>query len=239
MKGISDFGHGHYFFINSSEKIPSILEKAFRGLERTVACNVTLKVKGNKGRQVKKLNGTEDLMKGISLGDMREKDLKQILFHVEVEEDISFAPIEILEFELSYDRMDECVPLGPQRGNLEMMTTINLSDLKDLNPDVLVNLKISECGELDKVVVKLMDQNKIEEALSVKKEIVNALEEITPLDKIGFAKVLLLRAKNRLYDLEQLKMKKSNKSFASLKKEIDRDSREEADEADMGFGLFD
>jgi len=227
------------FFIDASEKIHSILEKAFRGLTRTVASNTVLKVKGNKGRQVKKLNGTEDLFKGISLGDMREKDLKQLILQVEIEEDSSTEPIEILEFELSYDRMDECIPLGPQTGNLKMSTSTNHNDLKTLTHEVLVNLKINECGELDKVVVKLMDQNKIDEALSIKREIVNALTEITPMDKVGFAKVLLLRAKNRLYDLEQLKQKKSHKSFASLKKEIDRDAREEADESDMGFGLFD
>jgi len=238
MKGISESGHGHYFFIDASEKIPSILEKAFRGLSRTVASNVVLKIKGNKGRQVQKVSGNEDLFKGISLPDMREKDLKQILIQVEIQEDASIYPIEVLEFELSYDRMDECIPLGPQRGNLNMFTSENVTDLRKLDDEVLVYLKIHECGEMDKTVVKLMEMNRIVEALSVKREVIRILNDIVPKDKVGFAKVLLLRAKTRLFDLEQLQSRTSSKSFASVKKAIHEDAVEEECD-DMGFGLFD
>jgi hypothetical protein len=44
-----------------------------------VGANVVLRVKGSKGRIVKKLSGAEDLFKGLNLPDMREKDLKQVL----------------------------------------------------------------------------------------------------------------------------------------------------------------
>jgi len=238
MRGISESGRGHYFFIDSSDKIPAMLEKAFRGLSRTVATNVFLRIKGTKGRHIKKLHGSDDLFKGIVLGDMREKDLKQILVQVEIEEDASDQPIEILEFELSYDRKDDCIPEGPLKGNLTMHTSTNLEEVTKLNDEVLVYLRIHECGELDKSVVKLMESNKIDEALQLKRQVVKALEDLVPKDKVGFAKVLLLRARNRLFDLEQLKSRKSAKSFASVKKEIDRDAKEEEDE-DMGFGLFD
>jgi len=238
MKGISDAGHGHYFFIDNSDKIPLILDKAFGGLVRTVAGNVVLKLKGAKGRTVRKLSGNEDLFKGIPLGDMREKDLKQILVQIEVEEDEAFEPVEILEFELSYDRMDECIPSSPQRGSLKMKTTSNMEDLIQMNDEVLVNLKTHDCGELDKTVVKLMESGRIQEALSMKRAVVQILQGLVPKDRIGFSKVLLLRAKNRLFDLEQLQSKNSAKSFESVKKAIDRDAEDEEDE-DMGFGLFD
>jgi ribosomal protein L12E/L44/L45/RPP1/RPP2/uncharacterized protein YegL len=238
MKGVSESGHGHYFFIDSSDKIPAMLDKAFRGLQRTVAANAVLKIKGSKGRVVKKLNGSEDVFKGIPLGDMRERDLKQVLVEIEIEEDSSDEPIEVLEFELSYDRMDEFIPLSPQRGNLLMTTSTDKSKLSQLEDEVLVYLMIHECGELDKTVVKLMEANKIDEAISIKREVVRILADLAPRDKVGFAKVLLLHAKSRLQDLEQLKTRTSSKSYESVKKAIDRDALQEEEE-DMGFGLFD
>jgi len=238
MKGISESGHGHYFFIDTSEKIPSILEKAFKGISRTVASNVVLKVKGFKGRQVRKLDGNEDLFKGIPLLDMREKDLKQILVEIDLEEDESPQPIDVLEFELSYNRLDQCIPQSPQSGVLSLKTTTDTKELSAVNDEVLVYLKIHECGELDKTVVKLMGNNRISEAIEVKKEVVHILSSLVLKDKVGFAKVLLLRAKSRLSDLEKLQSRSSNKSYESLRKEIDRDAMEE-DDADMGFGLFD
>lgn len=195
-------------------------------------------MKGFKGRQVRKLDGNEDLFKGIPLLDMREKDLKQILVEIDLEEDESPQPIDVLEFELSYNRLDQCIPQSPQSGVLSLKTTTDTKELSAVNDEVLVYLKIHECGELDKTVVKLMGNNRISEAIEVKKEVVHILSSLVLKDKVGFAKVLLLRAKSRLSDLEKLQSRSSNKSYESLRKEIDRDAMEE-DDADMGFGLFD
>ena len=119
-----------------------------------------------------------------------------------------------------------------------MRTSSDSSNLHQMEDEVLVYLKIHECSDLDNTVVKLMEGNNLAEALVVKREVVEILKDIVPKDKVGFAKVLLLRAQARLYELEQLNSKKSAKSFESVRKAIDRDAREE-EEADMGFGLFD
>jgi hypothetical protein len=34
MRGVADGGKGHYFFIDSAQNIPKMLDKAFRGLSR-------------------------------------------------------------------------------------------------------------------------------------------------------------------------------------------------------------
>ncbi len=74
------------------------------------------------------------------------------------------------------------------------MLTVS-KDKEDLDDEVLVYLKINECSELDQTVVKLLEANKINEAIEVKRRIVDSLQEIAPRDKVGFAKVLLLRAR--------------------------------------------
>jgi Ca-activated chloride channel family protein len=240
MRGISDSGHGHYFFIDHAENIPKMLDKAFRGLSRTVATNVTLKIAGSKGRVVKKLSGNDDLFKGIALPDMREKDLKQIVLQLEVEESDNQEEVEILQFELSYDRLDECIPVGPIRGDLKLKVTNNFGLLNEQNGSVLVYLKINECAEMDKKVVRLMDENKLDEAINLKKEVINVLSGVADLDEVGFVKVLLMRAHNRVKELEALKDNKrsSSEDRQLVRKAMHKEALEEEDE-DMGFGLFD
>jgi len=238
MKGISENGNGTYFFIDTSENIPSLVDKAFKGLNRTVASQVVLKVKGHKGIPVKKLNGNEDLLRGLQLPDLRESDLKQILVQIEIEPDADVSDtLELLSFELSYKPLADNFG-DSQTGSLDVKVTKNYDDFFVLSDEVLVYLKINECSEIDKKVVKAIEQNDFAEAYYLKKKVLDILTEIVDKDELGFAKVLLMKAKSRVKDIEDMLYRRSYKSKEMIKKEVFCDAMDEQDE-DMGYGLFD
>jgi len=240
MKCIADAGHGHNFFIENFSEIVPILEKAFGGLTRTVATNVVLKVKGADGRPVRKFGAkNEDLLKGTSLGDVREKDYKQLLLEMEVETNLnSGEEVEVIEYEISYDRVDDCIPEGPLRGQVKLQVVDEIPRIQDYDSEVLVMLKIGECGKMDKEIAELLDQRRLDDAILKKRKVVEALTSVEDLDAIGFAKVLLMRAKKSLKELLDLKNAKSSRSYDSIKQAAKYEAEEEED-GEMGFGLFD
>jgi len=67
---------------------------------------------------------------------------------------------------------------------------------------------------------------------------VEILSEIAEKDELGFAKVLLKKAKTRLDDILGMMNNTSSKSREMIKKELHYEAMQEEDE-DMGYSLFD
>jgi len=231
-------GNGTYFFIDKSENIPTLVEKAFKALNRTVASNVILQVKAKNGVTIKKLQGNENLLQGIQLGDLRESDLKQILLEVQIPEGTDMDPLEILSFELQYKKIVESIPSSPVTGNLYLTPSNNFDDLLQLENEVLVYLKIHECSEIDKQVLAEINSGRYLNAYNLKSQAVEILSEIAEKDELGFAKVLLKKAKTRLDDILGMMNNTSSKSREIIKKELHYEAMQEEDE-DMGYSLFD
>lgn len=89
-------------------------------------------------------------------------------FKIEVNEKESADPIEVLSFELSYEKLDDCVQDSPVSGSVTLTTTTNLDELNTFNDEAQVYLTIHECGELDKKVLKFLEQNLLENAIETK-----------------------------------------------------------------------
>jgi len=240
MKAMSDkaHGNGNYFFIDSPQSAPKFVEKAFRGLSRTVATDVVLKIRGNNGCKVNKLNSPEDLFKGLPLNDLREKDLKQVVVEVEVPAEAcgNLNTVDLFSLEISYSRIGDHIPEGPYTADLKLNTTDDWSLCSQYNDDVLVFLKIGECAQLDKAVANFVASSRVEDAIKKKERVMEILKDIADKDSIGFAKVMLLRAKERVKDLRELRVNRSKMEY--VKKHTFKEAEEEEDD-DMGYGLFD
>ena len=158
---------------------------------------------------------------------------------VEVEPSSDQSVLNLLSYELNYKRVDfTFIPEGPQTGSLSVQVSQNFEDFFDLSDEVLVYLKINECSEIDKKIVLALDQRDMARAFSLKAEAVEILSEIVEKDKLGFAKVLLMKAKERLEELRELRDKPHSSNYSKVKKSVYKEAEEEEDE-DMGFGLFD
>jgi hypothetical protein len=165
------------------------------------------------------------------LGDIRESDLKQILLEVEVEPSNENIEFDLLSYELNYKRIDASfIPLGPITGNLAVKVTSNFEEFFDFSDEVLVYLKINECAEIDKKIVAALDSRNMTRAYYLKAEAVEILTEIAEKDKLGnlrncrfflvlgFAKVLLMKAKERLIELRDLMNKPHSANYNLIKK---------------------
>ncbi len=94
-------------------------------------------------------------------------------------------------------------------------------------------------------ISKLLEAEKIEEAIELKSQTVVMLQKVIKYDRFGFARVLLQRAKERKAELvalkkhkEQAKGGEARAAINMAKKRTFKDAEDECD-CDMGFDLFD
>jgi len=195
MRGIADSAKGNYFFIDTAENIKELVDKAFSNLINNLASDTLLKVRGAKETILKRIIGkpTEANVKGASLGDIREglpneDDLIHVLCEFEVKpQDVNEA--DILNFEFSFTPTDSKKRVV-QTGTLKMPFTNDDKIVKE-NPDVTIAIQMASVNDMDKEVVRLLDENKIDEAIVQKQKAVTTLTETAKKDKTGIANKLL------------------------------------------------
>jgi len=76
-----------------------------------------------------------------------------------------------------------------------------------------VFLTIHECAELDKRVASQLNSDGVAAAMRTKQSVVDALAAVTSRDKLGFAKLLLMKARQRLDDLRKLSQGGYNRGY--------------------------
>jgi len=101
----------------------------------------------------------------------------------------------------------------------------------------LINLVVGECAEVDKAIVILIDKNDLNAAIHMKQSVIELLNSVEKYDQLGFAKVLLMKAQQRISEMRAIKSRNSIASLLSMRKAIDYDAMQEEDE-DMGYDLF-
>jgi len=204
--------------MNSPENIPKYVGKALDDLLTVIGTESTLKLRGKGGCVVKKVFDHEDLIKGAQLKDLKEGNMRQLIAQVQVTPTPKVAEETILTWELSY-KLPATMETKTLQGTLEMQYT---EDEKLVQPelqnyDVLVALRCLEAGELDKTVLKMLDEGRREEAILQKAIGVEMLKEVVTRDTTGFVKVLLERAEKHLADL------RTNRDAKVIRKALDYD----------------
>jgi Ca-activated chloride channel family protein len=223
MRGIADSAKGNYFFIDTAENIKELVAKAFSNLLSNLASDALLKVRGSKENILKRIIGkpSEANVKGASLGDItegnaNEDELIHVLCEFEVKpQDMNEA--DILTFEFSFTPTDSKKRVV-QTGTLKMPFTSDDKVVKE-NPDVTTAIQMALVNDMDKEVVRLLDENKIEEAIVQKQKAVTTLTETAKLDKTGIANKLLKHEKVTLTNMQN-----RNESAELMRKRNDYDS---------------
>jgi len=236
MKGIARAGHGIYFFVEISN-IGGLLEKAMRGLTRTVATDVRLKLISRDASTqiiIDKVITNE----GIVIGDLRESDLKQLKFAIEVNVPEYISSPEVLTYELRYNKLHPEIPDSPISGVLQL--SVDENRISQYNDDVLVQTKIKDFTDLNKKVTEFIKVSNYKSALECKQNQMDILLSIEQKDKLGFAKVLLLKTRQRMKEIYNLIINPpiSHVSSAAAKKLSMECAYEEDFDDDMGYDLF-
>jgi len=135
-------------------------------------------------------------------------DLKQFLIDVTVDSDLVNLE-DVLEFELVYSALEDNIrgqeSFLPQGGiktvlPLRFVNNESLVESQETNPEVLVLRTIRECAELDSGIFLLVQQNKLQEIVDLKRQKANKLASVVDVDPYGFTKVLLRKTFSSLFD---------------------------------------
>eukprot|EP01110_Echinostelium_bisporum_P002434 TRINITY_DN1592_c0_g1_i1.p1 TRINITY_DN1592_c0_g1~~TRINITY_DN1592_c0_g1_i1.p1 ORF type:complete len:425 (-),score=121.76 TRINITY_DN1592_c0_g1_i1:35-1309(-) len=225
MKGISEYGSGNYFFIESPEVIEQFVAKGLRGLLALMGTSVTLKIRGKSGAILTKVYSHPDLIKGADLGDLKQNNTRQIIAELDISP-TSGEGAQILTWELSYipDGQTEKISLN---GDLSIKFTDDDKLLDKKNVAVEVALAIQTLGDTDLEVVKLIDKGSIDEAIAIKTKELERLTALEPVDTTGTITTLkqktqkaLDQLKNKEIDVRQVRKEIHYQGYAKRRNSI-------------------
>jgi len=155
---------------------------------------------------LKKIFDHDDLIGGAKLRDLRESNLQQLVAQFDVTPVANAASAEILTWELSYISA-ETKKTDVMQGSLIIGFTDNENDVKIENTDVLVAVIVQEVGEIDKTILRMMDEGKTGEAVIQKSIAIQMLKEVLDKDNTGFVKRILANAERMYEDMQNKKRK--------------------------------
>jgi len=173
MTSIAEHGSGDYYFLDESKDIEDSVSKAMKGFTSLLGIDAKLKIVGKHGSIVKRAYGhtTNELMDGLTIGDLRYGDISKILIEMEVYPQQNH---EILSYEFSY------IPIGEStRRTIEGVLNMDCTNDRSLivqNPDVVAYHKLQKLVIQDEEVQELYKEGRKEEAIEKKKEIIHQLE---------------------------------------------------------------
>jgi len=213
MKGIAENGNGAYFFIEGSNSIPTFVAFAIKSLLKNVGTDAVLKVRGVNSGLVIKFHGHHDVMKGARLGDLQEDNVRSILCQIEVRGDVKEDEQEVMQCDLVYQKkgdMQEIIITVP----LVIKFTEDASEVeKNRSPKVTVQLVVQETAQIDREMVKLIDENKKKKAIELQEKQIKLLEGVEDMDNniLGGAHKISALLKQARTQLERLKKEGASK----------------------------
>jgi len=201
MKGIAEYGNSYYFYIERSEQIEKFVSAALGALLGTIGKDAILKVRGKNGGIVKKIYGFEDIAQGAKIGDIKQNNLKNILVELDVTPSSTKEEEEVLHYELSFmGRKDS--EATKVIGDLILKNTED-ETLLSKNIETEISLSIQLSADSDGEIVKLLEQNKVKEAMELKEKEIATFEKVVNRDPSGRIASLLEKAKQSLSDMKK------------------------------------
>jgi len=187
MRGIAEHGSGDYFFIEGPASIPKLVEKALKGFRSLIGTEALLQIRGKNGAVLLKAHGytVDEIQTGIKLFDLRENDVMKVALEVEVSPQPYLEEMDVLEYELSY------IPVGqPDRqvavsGLLSVKLTDDEQLVNDhLDKDVRAFVKVQQINDENQKVLEHMQNNRMQEAIDLKKDLIRKLNEFEDDEQI-------------------------------------------------------
>jgi len=211
MKGIAEYGHGDYFFIDGAADIDYKVKKGMEVLTELIATNSRLKLKLPSGIEVVKVHGfnaTDD----VAIGDLCADDVRQVLLELKVAPQNFSGEIDLVNWNLEFDSLQG--KKESMDGKLSIKVTFNENDVEIEIPEIVVAKEIKIAGETDLKIKDLISKGDYDSAITLKKESINRLNKAKSLDKTGLVDLILQRAQAVLEGLQ------SKKDKALLEKDV-------------------
>lgn len=194
MKSVAENGSGDYFFLDNLEAISKQIGIAMDCLTSLIGKNAKLTISPKNGLcKINKIiqcpsSKKEDAFL-ISCGDICEDDTRNIVLEVEVDANTDSSEVEFLELSLVFEE-------AISKSEVVVVSTAKIGVIDDepgsekyekCADDVLVAVTIAKNGENDDECLKLIRENRAEEAKEMKKKGMNELKKVVHLDSTGWS----------------------------------------------------
>lgn len=237
MKGIADAGGSRFYFLSSPDLIEVVVSKALVCVFGVCASKARLIVRGKNGAIVTKIWGHEDLVTGANLGDLHANNTRSILCEFTTS-GTENTEVVTLAYELRYNQ--------PNDLNGELTVIKNVLSIKfvedeslvvDIDPRVKIMYATQTVAAMDRNIAQLVKDGHRKEALDLVDQQINLLKEVEKLDAEKKTISLLLQLAEHMQ--KKLKDETIDRKLISQGYAHQAHIKEECDDEDMGFGLFD
>ncbi|KAF9170921.1 hypothetical protein BGX21_008762 [Mortierella sp. AD011] len=248
MKAIADAANGDSFFIETEADIEDSVAKGLRGVSSIIAPAATLKVRGLGDAVVKDIPGYVQTTPGqITTKSLRTNGVIQLVVNLDIRvpglEDFSENDMDdvvdskkILGYSLTLEGEHYADPEDCQgmTGTITVNYTTNVAMVADdkKDSDVVSFLTIKEAAKIDLEAMEHLANNRTQEALEAKRKVISMYEAVAPIDRYGFSKAMQNQSERLVKNVET----SGNTRFAQ---KMWVQQQREAEDDDMGFGLFD
>ncbi|CAF3477359.1 unnamed protein product [Rotaria socialis] len=215
MKGISEAGHGQFFFLESAEVIVTLMTNAIQSVFDVCGTHTQLAIRGLNNATVTKIWGHQNAALGANLGDLHVDNLRVILCDFTASANVpDGTELDVLEYELKYNRPDdlEGEPITVS-SKLPLIFVNDESLIRDIDPKVKVLHAIQVAAEMDDRIVELINDRRRDEAIALIGEQINLLQEVQALDDERCMIAMLLRMAQNMQK-RLIEQKVSEKSAA-------------------------
>lgn len=252
LQSIARSGNGNYFYIDTVERIPEIVDKGLRGFTTMMAKNLTMRAEGVNNLRLVSFNQSNDydtMLNGKKINVLREHGLIQFMGTIELGG--SHEP-GVLRYSLNWDWvLDDFA--NDENGfshTLKLTPSSNVDQLRERNPEVVVYQSIIRGGEMSQQVTDAMESGDSNKAIELKEKLISHYESVKNLDKYGMIEVMIKREREALDVLKREGLTRRSfkhqsyygrhaRAAAGLCAREAYEEEDEEEDEDMGFGLFD
>jgi Ca-activated chloride channel family protein len=240
MKGIADAGGSRFYFLERAQVIEPLVSKAVVSVFGVCGSHARLTVRGKNGAIVTKIWGHEDIVAGASLGDLHSPNLRSVLCEFTTSGTVNAdgTEMETLTYTLQYNRPND---LNGEptviKNTLSLKFVEDESLVREIDPRVKTMFASQMAADVDKKIAQLVRDGKRNEAIDVATEQIALLEDAERFDDERGSISLLLQLARKMH--KKLKDESINSTLVCRGYEHQAYLKEECDEEDMGFGLFD
>jgi Mg-chelatase subunit ChlD len=263
MSGISRAGKSNFFYIDTDDRIPVLIQKGLTGVSSIVTKDASLMITGSNCQVTKVFDKTSGLHKTISVGTIREKSIinipievtfsinesPELFFNIyfgdqfkmdrpdETQDHFVLCKIQPEEVPTltKYDRWCQCQHVFTMASAVEWFEERITEDT-----EVKAFYVMEECIDIDMEATKAVSAGDATKAIDLKKKIIDKLESVKEFDLSMITEALYRSTRESLVRVQTEGISKEVRKYEMAKERRYEEKKcEDEEDGDMGFGLFD
>ncbi len=236
LGAIAQEGGGRFHYVRSPDEAPGVFLEEFGQLVRVFGQNLEVRIEaaeGVKGPEVFGESGArlEERIATVAVGDVRERDRKQVLAALTVPKDLPTGEAEIATLQVAYDAVRG--KIGRRQHVLSVTVNVTPKAEEEAKPDqeVLLEIALHEITGMKQEAIRAMDAGDVDGASGWLERALRLVDQRCGLSVPGESETpeVLAREKKALEDLvAQLKrakgLSKSGSATPGVRRQL-RDAR--------------